>query len=308
MVQENNLKDVIVICGPTASGKTALAISLAKRLNTEIISADALYIYKKLNIGTAKPDLVEMDGIIHHLIDVIEPTEEFSVSDFERLATPIIERLHSEGKIPIICGGTGFYINSLLFDLSYGKVAQNLEIRDKYEKLANEFGNEYVHKILEEVDPVSAKEIHANNLKRVIRAIEIFEVSGTRKSEINDDSSRKYNYYAYAIDYPRELLNERINKRVDIMLKSGLIEEVKSLLDSGVKRDDQSMQGIGYKEVFDYIDNKISIDELAELIKLNTRHYAKRQVTFFKRLDGLKYIDYLAEDKVDYILKDISNE
>ena len=305
MVQENNLKDVIVICGPTASGKTKLAVELAKRLNTEIISADALYIYKKLNIGTAKPDIIEMDGVKHHLIDVIEPTEEFSVSDFERLATPIIKRLHSEGKVPIICGGTGFYINSLLFDLSYGKVAQNQEIRSKYEHLAQEFGNGYVHKILEEIDPVSAKEIHENNVKRVIRAIEIYEVSGTRKSDINDDNCKKYNYHAYAIDYPRELLNERINKRVDIMLNNGLIEEVTSLLNYGLKRNNQSMQGIGYKEVFDYLDGKIDRNELSELIKLNTRHYAKRQITFFKRLEGLKYIDYTVKDKADYIINDV---
>ena len=307
MVQENSLKKVIVVCGPTASGKTALAINLAKQLNTEIISADALYIYKGLNIGTAKPTIEEMDGVKHHLIDVVSPIEEFSVSDYCSLAMPIIDRLHAENKIPIICGGTGFYINSLLFDLSYGKVAQNADIRQKYEQLAQEKGKEYVHSLLKEVDPISANEIHYNNLKRVIRALEIYEVSGTKKSDICDGNVKKFDYYAYSIDFDKEVLYQRINKRVDLMVKNGLIDEVKNLLDSGVSRTAQSMQGIGYKEVFDYLDGKITLDELVKVIKLNTRHYAKRQATFFKRLDGLKYLNPNEINLENQIIKEIKN-
>lgn len=307
MVQENSLKKVIVICGPTASGKTALAINLAKKLNTEIISADALYIYKGLDIGTAKPSIAEMSGVKHHLIDVIDATEEFSVSDYFDRAMPIINDLHAQNKIPIICGGTGFYINSLLFDLSYGKVAQNPDIRRKYEDLATEKGKEYVHSLLKEVDPVSAQEIHYNNLKRVIRALEIYEVSGTKKSDICDGNVKRFDYYAYALDFDKDVLYDRINKRVEIMVKKGLIDEVKKLLSNGVSRTAQSMQGIGYKEVFDYLDKKISLSELLEVIKINTRHYAKRQATFFRKLDGLKYLNPNEPNIEDVIINEIKN-
>ena len=303
MVQENSLKKVIVICGSTASGKTSLAIEVAKKLNTEVISADSLIIYKGLNIGTAKPTQAEMQGVKHHLIDVCEPTSEFSVSDYSDIAIPIIDELHSKGKIPVICGGTGFYINSLLFDLSYGQVAGSAEIRQKYEDLAKEKGVDFVHDILKEIDPISASEIHANNLKRVIRAIEIFEVSGKRKSDIQDGLNKKYDYSAFAIDYPRDILYDRIDKRVDIMFDAGLVEEVDDLLKGGVLRASQSMQGIGYKEFFDYFDGKITKEELIGLNKLNTRHYAKRQITFFKRLDGLNLIPHDLENKVDFVLK-----
>lgn len=292
MVQEDYIvmkKKILIICGPTASGKTALAIECAKRLNTEVISADSLYIYKGLNIGTAKPTIEEMDGIVHHMIDVSLPTDTFTVSQYKELAEPIINKLHNDNKIPIICGGTGFYINSLLYDLSYGLGEGNLEVREKYKKLALDNGNRYVYEILANVDPESANKLHYNDVKRVIRALEIYE-SGQKKSDIKDDLTPKYDYTAIAIDYPREELYFRINKRVDLMFDLGIVEEVKGLLNSGITIENQCLQGIGYKEVYSYLNGELSVDQAKDLIKLNTRHYAKRQITFFKRLPNLIWI------------------
>ncbi len=290
MVQKNSLNDkILIICGATATGKSDLAIECAKLLDTEIISADSLYVYNKLNIGTAKPTAEEMQGVKHHLIDVASPTDNFTVSDYKRIAQPIIDDLLQKGKTPIICGGTGFYINSILYDLSYGNSSENTEVREKYKRLASEKGNLVVYQELQKVDTESAEKLHFNDLKRVIRALEIY-YSGTKKSAIKDDFTPKYKYSAYAIDFPRETLYKRINLRVEKMLESGLINEVQSLLSSGVTRYNQCMQGIGYKEVFEYLDGKIDANDLCELIKLNTRHYAKRQITFFKKLDGIKYL------------------
>lgn len=291
MVQKNSVKNkIIIICGATASGKTALAVECAKLLNSEVISADSMYIYKGLDIGTAKPNIDEMQGVKHHLIDVVEPKDNFSVSDYKNIATPIIERLHKEGKIPIICGGTGFYINSILYDLSYGNGSANLEAREKYKYLASVHGNEYVYNILKEKDPLSAEKLHFNDVKRVIRALEICE-NGNKKSEIIDEFIPKYDYNAYAINFQRETLYSRINERVDIMINNGLIDEIKALINNGVKKEFQCMQGIGYKEVLEYLDGNLTKEELVETIKLNTRHYAKRQITFFKRLPELKWLE-----------------
>lgn len=287
MVQKNNLnKKIIIICGPTASSKSVLAIECAKLLNSEIISADSMNVYKGLDIGTAKPTLEEMQGIKHNLIDVVSPFDTFSVGDYKERALPIINSLLSQGKTPIICGGTGFYINSILFDLSYGNSEANLEVRKKYQKLAQEYGNEYVFNILKEKDLDSAKKLHPNDLKRVIRALEIFE-SGIKKSDIKDDLTPMFDYDAYSIDFPREMLYDRINKRVDLMIENGLIQEIKDLVDKGVKQNHQCMQGIGYKEVIPYLNGEYTLEECVNLIKLNTRHYAKRQITFFKKLPNL---------------------
>lgn len=291
MVQKNSVKNkILIICGATASGKTALAVECAKLLNSEVISADSMYIYKGLDIGTAKPNIDEMKGVKHHLIDVVDPKDNFSVSDYKNIATPIIERLHKEGKIPIICGGTGFYINSILYDLSYGNGSANLEAREKYKYLASVNGNEYVYNILKEKDPLSAEKLHFNDVKRVIRALEICE-NGNKKSEIIDEFIPKYDYNAYAINFPRETLYSRINERVDIMINNGLIDEIQALISNGVKKEFQCMQGIGYKEVLEYLDGNLTKEELVETIKLNTRHYAKRQITFFKRLPELKWLE-----------------
>ncbi len=280
---------ILIICGATGSGKSSLAINLAKKLNTEIISADSLAIYKNLDIGTAKPTKEEQKEAKHHLIDVVSPFETFSVSDFENLALPIINRLLSENKTPIICGGTGFYINSILYKLSYGGVKENLEIRNKYYNLASEKGALYVYNELKKVDEEASKNIHPNNLVRVIRALEIYYGSGKKKSEQKDELTPRYDYTAVTIDHDRETLYDRIDKRVDIMLENGLIGEVKGLIEMGVTIDNQCMQGIGYKEVYDAIKTG-DYSNLASVIKLNSRHYAKRQITFFKRLENLHYL------------------
>lgn len=280
---------ILIICGATGSGKSSLAINLAKKLNTEIISADSLAIYRELDIGTAKPTKEEQLEIKHHLIDVVSPFETFSVSDFENMALPIIDGLLSQGKTPIICGGTGFYINSILYKLSYGGTPENLEIRNKYFKLAETEGAEYVFNELKKVDEESAVKLHKNDLVRIIRALEIYYSTGKKKSEQHDKLTPRYNYTAVTIDHDRETLYSRINKRVDVMLESGLINEVKGLINKGVSKDNQCMQGIGYKEVYDAIIND-DYSTLADLIKLNSRHYAKRQITFFKKLENLNYL------------------
>ena len=301
MVQENSLKKkIIIICGPTASGKTNLAVECAKMIDSEVVSADSMYIYKGLDIGTAKPTAEEMQGIKHHIIDVINANEDFSVSDYKKMATDVIEDIISRGKIPIICGGTGFYINSILYDLTYGNSQKNDEIREKYNKLALEHGNEYVYNILKELDLESAKKLHYNDTKRVIRALEIYH-SGVKKSDIKDELVPKYDYRAYSIDFPREKLYERINFRVDLMVKNGLIEEITNLLKSGVTRENQCMQAIGYKEILDYLDGFCTLEKAIDDIKLNTRHYAKRQITYFKKLDVIK----LQPDNVTQLAKQI---
>ena len=304
MVQKDSINNkIIIICGPTASGKSDLALELAKMLDSEIISADSMYIYKDLNIGTAKPTLVEMQGIKHHLIDVVSPYDNFSVSDYRSLALPIIDKLLVQGKTPIICGGTGFYINSILYDLSYGKVEANLEVREKYMALAKEKGNDYVYNILQECDSESAKKLHPNDLKRVVRALEIY-YSGTKKSEIVDKLEPKYDYLAYSIDFDRDVLYSRINKRVDMMVENGLIDEVENLLKNGVSKENQCMQAIGYKEIIDYIEGKCTLEKAIDDIKLNTRHYAKRQITYFKKLN----VKMLSPNCNEQMAKQIVNE
>lgn len=291
MVQTNNIdKKIIIICGATATGKSDLAVECAKLLDTEIISADSLYIYKGLDIGTAKPTIAEKQGIKHHLIDVVSPINTFTVSDYKKMAEPIISDLLSRNKIPIICGGTGFYINSILYDLSYGNGAVNNEIREKYKNIAISQGNEAVYEELKKVDPQTAEKLHFNDVKRVIRALEIY-FNGNKKSEIIDEYIPKYNYSAYSINFSRENLYERINLRVEKMIDNGLIDEVKKLLSLGINENNQCMQGIGYKEILQYVKGNCALDEAIELIKLNTRHYAKRQITFFKKLNNLIYLE-----------------
>lgn len=281
---------VLVICGATASGKTALSVACAKAFNGEIISADSLLVYKGLDIGTAKPTVEERQGIAHHMIDVVSPKESFSVSDYEAMALPIVEKLLAEGKTPIICGGTGFYINSLLYKSQFGNVGANEEIRLKYERLALENGNGYVHGILKEKDLDSANKLHPNDLKRVIRALEIYDITGKAKSAQQDAPIPRFDFVAVSIDYPREKLYSRINLRVEEMFKNGLLEEIKRLLDEGVTEDMQCMQGIGYKEVVEGLRLGFSQEEIKELIKKNTRNYAKRQQTFFKRMINHTYL------------------
>ncbi len=284
------MKKVLVICGATASGKTKLAVDCALKLNTEVVSADSQLIYKGLNIGTAKPTPEEMRGVRHHMIDVVDPKIGFNVGDYRETALPIVENLLKNGKTPVICGGTGFYINALLFDFGYGNATANAQIREKYARFLEENGKEALFEKLEKVDPATAEKLHVNDVKRVIRALEIYEVSGSRKSEQSDGFIPRYEYTAVAIDYPREELYNRIDSRVDEMFESGLVEEVKRLLSHGIDENCQSMQAIGYKEVLACLKNCDKHSTMRDIIKLNTRHYAKRQITFFKKLNGIVWL------------------
>lgn len=284
------MKKIAVICGATATGKTGLAVDLALKLNTEIISADSQLIYKGLNIGTAKPTESEMRNVKHHMIDIIEPDENFSVGDYEERAAPILTNLLDRGKVPVICGGTGFYINSLLFDLGYGNTAADESIREKYAEFLDKNGKDALFDKLKEVDPETAEKLHPNDVKRVVRALEIYEVSGKKKSQQCDKMISKFDYIAVAIDYPREELYERINKRVNEMFDLGLIEEVNGLLARGIDKNCQSMQAIGYKEVLEGLKNKDNHSTMRDTIKKNTRHYAKRQITFFKKFSNIVWM------------------
>ena len=297
---------VLVICGATASGKTSLSVECAQKFNGEIISADSMLVYQGMDIGTAKPTMAERGGIPHYLIDVVSPKQDFSVSDYEKMALPILERILAEGKTPIICGGTGFYVNSLLYKRQFGNVGARQEIREKYECLAEEKGKEYVHGILREVDPVSAEKLHFNDVKRVIRALEIYEVTGKAKSLQDDTLTPRFEFVSVSIEYPREALYERINRRVDIMFKQGLLEEVQNLLAIGVREDMQSMQGIGYKEVAEGLRIGATVSEIKEIIKKNTRNYAKRQQTFFKRMENHVYLSP-TDDNVA-VIEDLLNK
>ena len=284
------MRKLLIICGATATGKTALAVKLAKALNTEIISADSQLVYRGLNVGTAKPTAEEMQGIKHHLIDVVDASESFSVSDYEERALPIIDGLLNKGKTPIICGGTGYYINSILYKLGYGNTKADDAVRAKYEKISDERGKEYLHSLLMEVDEPTAKKLHCNDVKRVIRALEIYETSGKRKSEQCDEMKPRYDYLAVAVDYPREELYERINLRVKKMFDEGLVDEVKRLIDSGIDENCQCMQAIGYKEVLEGLKNGDNDSTMRDIIAKNTRNYAKRQITFFKKLANIAWI------------------
>ncbi len=285
------MRKLLVICGPTASGKTALAVECAKRLGGEIVSCDALLVYRGLNIGTAKPTEEEKGGILHHLIDVADPAETFSVSDFERLALAAVEDILAREKLPILCGGTGFYLNAILYRHSFGNAPADASVREKYEKIAREEGREALHARLAAVDPESAEILHVNDVKRVIRALEIFETTGRKKSEQHDGNTPRYPFEAFSFRYPREELYRRIEARVDEMMRAGLVEEVRALLSVGVRRDAQCMQGIGYKEVVESLEKGDLQSTMSDIIKKNTRNYAKRQETFFKKMENLHFVE-----------------
>ncbi|MGN1060430.1 MAG: tRNA (adenosine(37)-N6)-dimethylallyltransferase MiaA [Candidatus Coproplasma sp.] len=297
---------LLIICGATASGKSALAVDCAKKLNTEIISADSQLVYKGLNIGTAKPTIAERGGIVHHMIDVVGAKDNFSVSDYETAALPVIDGLLSQGKTPIICGGTGFYINSVIYDLSYGNVQADEKVRLKYEQILNENGKEYLFELLKKADSKTAEVLHVNDVKRVIRALEIYELTGRKKSDQHDEKKPRYGYVAIAVDYPRAELYRRIDCRVDVMFNSGLIEEVKGLLASGVDENSKSLQAIGYKEVVEGLKNGYNESTMRDTIKRNTRRYAKRQITFFKKLEGIIWLkpDEATAERVTELIND----
>lgn len=287
------MKKIIVIVGPTAVGKTDLSIALAKQLNTEIISADSVQIYEGLDIGSAKPSTVEMQGIVHHLISCVPASDAFSVSDFVTRATEIIDRLHDDGKIPIISGGTGLYVNGLLYEMNFGESAADEMFRASLEALAEAEGKEAVHERLRKVDPVAADRIHPNNLKRVIRALEINHVTGRPTSDFSSAPVRttKYDILLIGLTRSRETLYKRINQRVELMMAAGLLEEVKKLKNSGLDDSFQSMQGIGYKEVLSYLEGASTYDQMMDEIKQSSRNYAKRQMTWFRRYPDIHWID-----------------
>ena len=284
------MKKLLVICGPTASGKSALAVECAKRLGGEVVSCDAFLVYRGLNIGTAKPTQEERRSVVHHMIDIADPRERFSVSDFERLAVPVVESILERGKMPVLCGGTGFYMNAILFKSSFGHTPASESVRKKYEAIAREEGREALHRRLAAVDPESAAKLHANDVKRVVRALEIFELTGEKKSAQRDGTQPRYPYSAFAVNFPREELYARIGERTRAMVEGGLVEEVRSLLASGVPEDAQSMQGIGYKEVIESLKNGDNLSIMSDIIEKNTRNYAKRQITFFKKMPNLRYL------------------
>ncbi len=298
--------ELIIICGATASGKSQLALDVAKKLNTSIVYADSLAIYKDLNIGTAKPSKEEMKEVKHYLVDFVEPTSEFSVSSYEEHALKAINEILSQNKPAVICGGTGFYINSILYKLSYGNVAKNEEIRQKYLKMASEQGVQSVYDELLKVDSETALKLHKNDVVRVVRALEIYYGTGKKKSLLNDKLEPRYSYVAVSIDMPRNVLYERINLRVDKMIENGLIQEVKGLIDKGITIENQCMQGIGYKEVYEGLSSG-NLNDAIEKIKLNSRHYAKRQITFFKRLEGLVNIEGKGDELTNKVLELYNN-
>jgi len=287
------MQKIIIIVGPTAVGKTALSLALAENLKTEIISADSVQIYKQLNIGSAKPTLEEMNGIPHHLIDCVAATEAFSVSDYSLLAKAEIRKLHEAGKIPVVVGGTGLYVNALMYDMNFGASCADEAFRIKMEDLAKTEGNIAVHDLLTRVDPVAAARIHPNNLKRVIRALEVNHITGKPFADFASEPALTQDYEVVLIGLtrPRDLLYNRINERVGLMLEAGLVEEVKILKNSGLDDSFQSMQGIGYKEVLSYLDGHTSYDEMVDRVRQGSRNYAKRQMTWFKRYEGIHFID-----------------
>lgn len=299
---------LIVIIGPTAVGKTKLSIELAKRVNGEIISGDSMQIYKGMDIGTAKIKKEEMEGIPHHLIDMKEPTESFSAAEFQKLVRPLISDIQKRSKMPMIVGGTGLYIQSVLYDYQFTDADVNKELRLKLEQRANEIGAYALHEELKQIDPASAKKIHPNNVRRVIRALEIYYGAGIKMSEMheNADEGMLYDALLIGLTMKRDILYDRINHRVDLMVEEGLIDEVKALYQQGI-RHCQSIQAIGYKELYEYFDGLISLEVAIEKLKQNSRRYAKRQLTWFRNKMDVQWFDMtppiLFDDKVEEIFR-----
>lgn len=304
---------MVILTGPTAVGKSDLSIALAKALDTGIISADSMQVYKHMDIGSAKITPEEMCGVEHALIDVYEPDEPFHVVQFQHDAKAAMEHLWAENKLPLIVGGTGFYIQALLYDIDFTQEDADLRLRRKYEQMAADEGAQALHERLTKVDPQAAAQIHANNIKRVIRALEFYEKTGTPISAHNETERAKESPYGFAyfvLTDRREHLYERIDARVDAMMSQGLLDEVKRLRDMGYTRDMVSMQGLGYKELLAYLDGECTLDEAVYIIKRDTRHFAKRQLTWFRRERDVIWVDKSEfdydEDRIlSYMLKEI---
>ncbi len=309
MNPSNKKKPMVILTGPTAVGKTALSIELAKRIHGAVISADSMQVYKHMDIGSAKIMPEEMQGIKHYLIDEFEPDEEFHVVRFVERAKHCLEEIYADGKIPIIAGGTGFYIQALLYDIDFTEQEGDPAYRASLEQLAVKKGADYLHGMLRTVDPASADAIHANNIKRVIRALEFYHLSGSRISEHNEKERQKtspYNFAYFVLTDDRAHLYERIDRRVDLMVEQGLVDEVRHLKDMGYHKEMVSMQGLGYKEILSYLDGEMTLEEAIYVIKRETRHFAKRQLTWFRRERDVIWFDKAAYHyNEDQILADM---
>ena len=304
------MNQVIVIAGPTASGKTGLSIEVAKQLHTEIVSADSMQIYKGMDVGTAKVTPDEMCGIVHHMIDIVSPMENYNVSRYVEDAKPIVDSILTKGKIPVIAGGTGLYINSLVHGYDLAPIPGDEAVREEITKLYEEKGGEFLLEELRKIDPKTADRLHPNNARRLIRALEVYRISGTTISEQEErtkNAPKPYDVKFFVLDTDREKLYERINRRVDIMLVNGLVEEVKTLLEQGIPKTNTSMQAIGYKEIVEYLDGYLTLEEAVEKLKMESRRYAKRQLTWFRRNEGAHWLEASLpkEELTEKILKTI---
>ncbi|MDI6706996.1 MAG: tRNA (adenosine(37)-N6)-dimethylallyltransferase MiaA [Bacillota bacterium] len=302
---------LLVIVGPTAVGKTDTAVLVAQQIDGEIISADSMQIYRGMDIGTAKPSEEERGGIKHHLIDVADPGEEFSVADFQRIARKDIEDIYRRGRFPIVVGGTGLYINSLVYNMDFTETISNPELRENLTTIALERGNEYLHEMLKRADPETAAKLHPNDRRRIIRALEVYQCSGMPMSQYHKNVEMQtipYDPLMIGLRMNRKELYDRIEKRVDRMMESGLVKEVQGLLDRGCSKDTVSMQGLGYKEIIGYLEGEYSLETAVEILKRDTRRFAKRQFTWFRRDDRIIWMDVenysskkeIADKIVDY--------
>ncbi len=310
------MKPLIVIAGPTASGKSGVAVALAKRINGAIVSGDSMQVYRNMDIGTAKIKKEEMKGVDHYLLNIIEPDEPFSIARFQEYAKKAVDEIHARGQVPILAGGTGFYIQSVTRDVDFAENDEDKTYRFSLEAFVEKGGDEareQLHEQLKEIDPVSGVNIHPNNIKRVIRALEYYHQTGETISAHNDREKQKpaaYDLAFYVLDMERDTLYKRINERVDAMVEEGLVSEVKTLLDKGFDKSLVSMQGLGYKEIIDYLDGSYDIETAVEILKRDTRRFAKRQLTWFKREEEASWIrlesfDFNLEAVAEYIVKDI---
>ena len=300
------MEKVIVICGPTASGKTALSIELAKKINGEIVSSDSMQIYREMNIGTAKPTIEEMQGIKHYLIDIVSPEARYSVADYKRDAKKAIKEIIDKNKIPIVVGGTGLYINSLIYEIEYPNIKFDEKYRDLLEKRVEIEGLEKLYNEAKRIDALAVEKISKNDKKRIIRILEIYHATGKTKTEQENESRKntpQYDYQVYALNWDREVLYDRINRRVDAMIEQGLIEEVKEILKK-YKKFPTAMQGLGYKEVVEYLQGKTSKEEMIEKIKMETRRYAKRQMTWFRKNEQTVWLN--GQDDIEKNIKIIT--
>lgn len=308
-------RPMIILAGPTAVGKTAASIRLAKAVGGEIISADSMQVYRHMDIGSAKIRPEEMEGVPHHLVDVLEPEEDFNVVRFQQMAKTAAEEIYARGRIPIAAGGTGFYIQALLYDIDFTENDGDSSFRRELEKTAEEKGGEYLHALLQEADPEAALQIHPHNIKRMIRALEFNHQTGGKISEHNEREREKespYHYAYFVLTDERSRLYDRIDRRVDLMMEEGLLDEVRFLKERGVRRDSTAMQGLGYKELYACLDGEYPLEEAVRIIKRDTRHFAKRQLTWFKRERDVIWADksVIGQDDdavIDFMLKELKN-